>query len=67
MAKNKMDVIGLLMWLVGIVVALAVGFGMTTGALVIPYIYPIITVVAGWVVIVTTAIGVIMAAVKKLG
>ena len=49
------------MWLVGILVALAVGFGMTSKALVIPWIPAIITIIAGWIVVIVTIIGAIMA------
>lgn len=49
------------LWLVGILVALAVGFGLTSKVLVIPWIPSIVTVVAGWIVIVTTIIAVFSA------
>jgi len=60
MAKQK-GLIGILMWLVGVIVSLAVGFGMTSGTLVVPYIPDIIVVIAGWVVVIATLLGVIMA------
>lgn len=60
MAK-KNNLVGLVTWLVGILVALAVGFGMAGSVLVIPWIPAIITIVAGWIVVVLTIIGIIMA------
>jgi hypothetical protein len=52
-------------WLVGILVSLAVGFGMISGTLTIPYLNIVwgglILIVAGWIVVVLTAISVILA------
>lgn len=60
MAKQK-GVLGVIMWIVGVLVSLAVGNGMIEGALSVPLIPGIITVVAGWVVVLGAIIGVIMA------
>ena len=65
MAK-KNDVLSILAWLVGIFVSLAVGFGMVGEALIIPYIPGMLTIVAGWVVVATTLLGVVLGIVKKL-
>lgn len=54
------------MWLVALLVALAVGFGMTSGTLTIRWLPSIVTVVAGWIVIVTTLIGLLMAILEKV-
>ena len=63
MAKSSfLDVV---MWIVGVIVSLAVGFGMISGALAIPYIQAIVPI-AGWVVVVGTIIGVISAIIKAL-
>lgn len=51
-------------WITGVLVALAVGFGMTGGGALngaIPYIPVEVTAVAGWIVVILTIIGVIMA------
>ena len=64
MAKKDNAFLGFVMWLVGVLVSLAVGFGMTSGTLSIPYIPTIIVAVAGWIVIVGTLLGVILAIVK---
>jgi len=61
MAKQQKGLIGVLMWLVGVIVSLAVGFGMTSGTLTVPYIPEIIVSIAGWVVVVATLLGVVMA------
>lgn len=62
MAKNEgMSITGLIAWLVGILVSLAVGSGMINGVLTIPYIPAIITAIAGWIVVIGAIISVIMA------
>ena len=55
------SLIGILMWVVGILVSLAVGSGMIDGTLSIPMIPSIITAIAGWVVVVGAVISVILA------
>lgn len=47
-------------WITGVIVALAVGFGMTSGTLTVPFIQPIVPL-AGWIVVILTIIGVLMA------
>jgi len=68
MAKNKKQkgLANVLAWIVGIIVTLAVAFGLTSGALLIPFIPSIITVVAGWIVIIATLLGVVMALIGAL-
>jgi hypothetical protein len=50
-------------WLTGIIVSLAVGFGMIEGSLTIPWLNNLwgIPIVAGWIVIVLTILGVVFA------
>ncbi len=62
MAKG--DGIGIIMWIVNVLVSLAVGFGLISMTLSIPFIPSIITVIAGWIVVIGIIIGVIMALVK---
>lgn len=64
MAKES-GLLGIVMWIVGVLVGLAVGFGMTSGTLSIPFIPSIIVVIAGWIVVIGTIIGVIMALIKS--
>ena len=59
MANNNL--IGIITWIVGVLVSLAVGSGMIDSTLAIPGIPSIITVIAGWVVVVGAIIGVIVA------
>ncbi len=60
------NLVNLAAWLTGILVSLAVGFGMVGGALTIPYIPEIITVVAGWIVVVLTIVSIVLAIANKL-
>jgi len=64
------SLINLVTWIVGILVALAVGFGMAQGTLIIPWLEDIgasiLTVVAGWIVVLMTLIGALMAIIEKL-
>lgn len=69
MAKGMVSkLLNLAAWLTGVLVSLAVGFGMAQGTLVIPWLDAIgaavVTVVAGWIVIVLTVVGVILAIIK---
>ncbi len=61
--------IALIAWLTGVLVSLAVGFGMAQGTLSIPWLDAInagiVAVVAGWIVIVLTILGVILAILNK--
>jgi hypothetical protein len=59
------SIVGLFMWIVGVLVALAVGAGMIDGTLSIPFILPVITAVAGWVVVIGAVISVLLALFKK--
>ena len=64
MAKNSPSLLGIITWIVGVIVSLAVGFGMISGTLTVPYIETIVPI-AGWVVVIGTIIGVVMAIVQK--
>ncbi len=65
MAKKGGKVLNFVAWLTGVIVSLAVGFGMTGQTLTIPWIAPLITVIAGWVVVVTTLISVVLAILQQ--
>ena len=66
MAKDGSGLMGIIAWVVGVLVSLAVGAGMINGVtLTIPGIPTVITVVAGWVVVVGAIISVIMAIFNK--
>jgi len=63
--KPESGLIGIVVWITGILVSLAVGFGMVAETLTIPYIPAIITIIAGWVVIVGAILSVIIAIFNK--
>jgi hypothetical protein len=54
-------IVGIIVWIVGVLVALAVGSGMIDKTLAVPGIPTIITVIAGWIVVVGAIVSVILA------
>ncbi|MBU3907251.1 MAG: hypothetical protein KKA64_03295 [Nanoarchaeota archaeon] len=58
--------LGFVAWLTGILVSLAVGFAMTKGTLVVPYIPEVVSTVGGWIVVITTLLSVILAIIHYL-
>lgn len=54
------NLLRIVFWITGILVALAVGFGMVDGILTIWFIPQVVTSVAGWIVIVLTVLGAIL-------
>jgi len=63
--KKAKNLLNFVMWLTGVLVSLAVGFGMIGGTLTVQYIPEIVTVVAGWIVVITTLISTVLALLKK--
>jgi len=63
MAKQKQgfNFSAFIAWIVGILVSLAVGSGMIQGILDVPYIPEIITIIAGWIVVIGAIISVVAA------
>ena len=61
------SVLSFVAWLTGVLVSLAVGFGMVGGTLTLPTWLggDLVAMIAGWVVVITTFLGVILAIVKK--
>lgn len=53
--------INVLVWIVGVIVALAVGSGMIDKTLAIPLVPVVITVITGWIVVLGTILSVILA------
>ena len=53
-------VLSFILWMVGILISLAVGFGMADGTLHIPYVHFFITALAGWIVIIFVLLGVLL-------
>lgn len=69
MAKGKgalSTVINLALWITGILVSLAVGFGMIDGVLSVRWIPQGVTVVAGWVVVILTLVSVLLEIIEQV-
>ena len=65
MGKKVKGLLGLVAWLTGALVALSVGFAMTGSTLTVPWLPTIVTVVAGWIVILTTVLSVVLVILKQ--
>ncbi len=67
MAKKMMGskVLSFVAWLTGVLVSLAVGFAMVGGTLTVPWLDAlgagVVTMVAGWIVVIATLVSVILA------
>jgi hypothetical protein len=59
--KPMMKFWAFLMWLLAIIIALAVGVSMINGTLAISFLPAIVAIVAGWIVVILTFLGIIMA------
>ena len=59
MANGK-NAINFVLMTAGVLSMLSIGFAMTNGTLVVPYISSL-SVIAGWVIVIATVIGTIMA------
>ena len=57
--------IEIIMWIVGVLVALAVGFGMIGGTLTVPYVQSVVPI-AGWIVVIGTLLGVVSIIIKAV-
>jgi len=61
MAKKQGGrVLNFVAWLTGVIVSLAVGLALIDGTLSVPYL-GIVNIIAGWVVVITTLISVVLA------
>jgi len=58
--------VSLAVWLTGVLVSLAVGFGMIDGVLSVRWIHPTVSIIAGWVVVILTLISLILAIIDRL-
>ncbi|MBU2503927.1 MAG: hypothetical protein KJ879_02650 [Nanoarchaeota archaeon] len=67
MAKQSGKVLNFIAWLTGVIVSLAVGFAMVGGTLTLPTWLggDVLAMIAGWVVVVTTLIGVVLGILKQ--
>ena len=59
------SLVGIVAWIVGVLAALAVGSGMIQRVLTVPGIPTIVTVIAGWIVVIGAIISVILAIFNK--
>jgi len=64
MTKQTSSLMGIIAWITGIIVSLAVGFGLIWGTLSVPYI-GVLNQIAGWIVVVGAVISIIMAIFNK--
>ena len=60
----KSGLMGIIAWIVGVIVSLAVGFALVDGTIAVPYI-GVVNVIAGWIVVIGAIISVIMAIINK--
>jgi hypothetical protein len=65
MGKKVKGLLNFVAWLTGVLVSLAVGFAMTGSTLTVPWLPSIVTVVAGWIVVITTLVSVVLAVLKQ--
>ena len=68
MAKKEgaaKSILSFIVGLAGVLVSLAVGFGLIDGVLTVRWIPEVVTMIAGWIVVVLTIIGLILALVNK--
>ena len=65
MAKQGGRMLSFVAWLTGILVSLAVGFGMIDGVLNIRWIPGTVTMIVGWIVVITTLISTVLVIIKE--
>ena len=63
--KPVSNLVNLAAWLTGVLVSLAVGFGMIDQVLTVRWIPASVTMIAGWIVVVLTIISVVLAIASK--
>ncbi len=64
MAKQKITFLVFIAWLIGLLVSLAVGFGMADKVLIIRWIPEVITVIAGWIVVIGAILTLILGIIR---
>ncbi len=67
MAKQGGRVLNFIAWLTGVLVSLSIGFAMIGGTLTLPVWLGggVLATIVGWVVVITTVIGAVMAILQK--
>ena len=61
------SLLGLVVWIAGVLVSLAVGFGMVDGVLSVWYVSSVVIKIAGWIVVILAVLGVILKIIDKVG
>ncbi len=59
--ESSFNLAGFIAWVTGVLVSLAVGSGMINQILVVPYSPAIITIIAGWIVVIGAIISIVLA------
>ncbi|HEB47026.1 MAG TPA: hypothetical protein ENI22_00985 [Candidatus Pacearchaeota archaeon] len=67
MVKQSSRILNFIAWLTGVIVSLAVGFAMIGGTLTLPFWLggSVLALIAGWVVVITTLIGAVLAILQQ--
>ena len=67
MAKKNSQILNFVTWFTGVVVSLAVAFGMINGSLTVPILnqVPFLMVAVGWIVVITTLVSAVLAIMQK--
>lgn len=67
MARQSSRILNFIAWLTGVIVSLAVGFAMIGGTLTLPFWLggDVLALIAGWVVVITTLIGAVLAILRQ--
>ena len=58
------NLVNLAAWITGVLVSLAVGFGMIGGILTVPYVQVVVPF-AGWIVVILTIVSIILAIAER--
>ena len=59
------NLVNLAAGITGVLVSLAVGFGMISKTLIVPYIQPVVPI-AGWIVVILTVVSIVLAIADRL-
>ena len=65
MAKKIPSVFTFITWLTGVIVSFMMGLAMVNKYLIIPHVPILVVIIAGWFVIITTALSIVLTFFKK--
>ena len=60
MTKKIGTLTTVIMWIVGLLVTLAIAFGLIGKTLTVPFIPVVVTIIAGWIIVILAIIGIIV-------